>query len=158
VYGFIDGPADRALLAHLAQALRNIGYKASTRTVRYNDAGYTFVSDPRHGVQMWGKDGWIADYPSADTFYDTLNSCRVKNQGSGFCDKYIDHLAAVARTTALTDPSKARRLWKTIDKLVTDAAPWVTLGIGRSFEFTSSRVGNFQSPPYIPLYDQLWVK
>jgi ABC-type transport system substrate-binding protein len=76
----------------------------------------------------------------------------------GFCNKYIDDLATVARVTALTDPSKSRRLWKKIDKLVTDQAPWLTLGSELFFDFTSSRVGNYQSTPFNPLYDQLWIK
>ena len=159
VYGIIGGASDRALLADFAQALRDIGYRVSTRTVPDNDASYASLSDPRHGVQIWGKDGWIPDYPSADTFYDPLVSCRVKNmRAAGFCNRHIDDLATVARVTALTDPNKSRRLWKEIDRLVTDQAPCVTLGSELFFHFTGSRVGNYQSTPFNPLYDQLWVK
>jgi ABC-type transport system substrate-binding protein/DNA-binding SARP family transcriptional activator/streptogramin lyase len=159
VYGVIDGPSDRALLADFAKALRDIGYRVSIRAVPDTDASYALVSDPGHGVQISSKEGWIADYPSADTFYDPLVSCRVKNvKASGFCNKNIDDLAAVARVTALTDPNKSRRLWKKIDKLVTDQAPWVALGSELFFHFTGSRVGNYQSTPFNPLYDQLWVK
>jgi peptide/nickel transport system substrate-binding protein len=159
VYGDIAGPSDRALLHDIARALSAIGYQVRTRTIRDSDVSYTWLADPRHGVQIWGKDGWLADYPSADTFYDPLISCRVRNRmGSGFCNKDIDDLATVARVTALTDPNKSRRLWKKIDKLVTDQAPWVTLGSPLSFDFTSSRVGNYQSTPFNPLYDQLWIK
>lgn len=159
VYAIVGGPSDRALLADFAQALRDIGYRVSTRGVPNNDASYASLSDPRHRVQIWGKDGWIADYPSADTFYDPLISCRIKNVSpSGFCNRYIDDLAAVARVTALTDPYKSRQLWKKIDKLVTDQAPWVALGSELFFHFSGSRVGNYQSTPFNPLYDQLWVK
>jgi peptide/nickel transport system substrate-binding protein len=159
VYGIIYGPSDRALLADFAKALRDIGYRVSTHAVPDNAATYKWVSDPRHGVQISGKEGWIADYPSADTFYDPLVSCRVKNvKASGFCNKHIDDLAALARVTALTDPNKSRELWKQIDKLVTDQAPWVTLGSELFFHFTGSGVGNYQSTPFNPLYDQLWVK
>ena len=159
VYGIMSGAADRALLADFAKALHDIGYKVSTRAIPENDASFALVGDPRHGVQISGKDGWIADYPSADTFYDPLLSCRVKNtEPSGFCNKHIDDLATVARVTALTDPNKSRRLWKKIDKLVTDQAPWVVLGSQQNFHFTASRVGNYQSTPFNPLFDQLWVK
>jgi YVTN family beta-propeller protein len=158
VYGIMLGASDRALLADFATALRDIGYKVSTRAIPDVDAFYGLIADPRHGVQISGKDGWIADYPSADTFYDPLISCRVKNvNASGFCNKYIDDLAKVARVTARTDPNKARGLWKKIDKLVTDQAPWVALGSEQIFHFTASRVGNYQSTPFNPLYDQLWV-
>jgi ABC-type transport system substrate-binding protein len=157
VYGIIGGPSDRALLADIARALRGIGYQVKTRTVPESNA-YAYLTNPRHGVQIWGKDGWLADYPSADTFYDPLISCRVRNRTGGFCNKGIDDLTTAARVTALTDPSKSRRLWKKIDKLVTDQAPWVTLGSELFFHFTSSRVGNYQSTPVNPLYDQLWIK
>jgi ABC-type transport system substrate-binding protein/streptogramin lyase len=157
VYGLMYGASDRALLADFAKVLRDIGYKVSTRAIPESD--YALVADPRHGVQISGKEGWIADYPSADTFYDPLLSCRVKNtEASGFCNKHIDDLATVARATALTDPNKSRRLWKKIDKLVTDQAPWVALGSQQIFHFAGSRVGNYQSTPFNPLYDQLWVK
>lgn len=86
-------------------------------------------------------------------------SCQVKDQNrSGFCNANIDKLAALARTTALTDPGAARRLWKRIDKLVTDEAPWIMLGSDVTFQYTSTRVGNYQSSPFQPIYDQLWVK
>jgi ABC-type transport system substrate-binding protein/DNA-binding SARP family transcriptional activator/streptogramin lyase len=158
VYGDIAGPSDRALLHDIARALSTIGYQVRTRTIRDSDVSYTWLTDPRHSVQIWGKAGWLADYPSADTFYDPLVSCRVRNSLEGFCNKDIDHRATVARVTALTDPSKSRRLWKKIDKLVTDQAPWITLGSELTFDFTSSRVGNYQFTPFNPLYDQLWIK
>jgi ABC-type transport system substrate-binding protein/DNA-binding SARP family transcriptional activator/DNA-binding beta-propeller fold protein YncE len=159
VYVIIERPSDHALLADFAKALHDIGYRVSTRTLPDNNASYGLVSDPRHAVQISGKDGWIADYPSADTFYDPLLSCRVKDlDPSKFCNKGIDDLAAAARSIARSDPSKARQLWKQIDKLVTDQAPWVTLGSEMIFHFTARRVGNYQSTPFNPLYDQLWVK
>ncbi len=46
VYGVIGGPSYCALLADFAQALRNIGYRVSTRTVPDNDASYAWLSGP----------------------------------------------------------------------------------------------------------------
>ena len=86
-------------------------------------------------------------------------SCRVLNQeSSGFCDKSIDKLAALAHSTALVDPSAARGMWKHIDQLVTDQAPWITVGSDETFEYTSATLGNYESTPFNPIYDQLWVR
>jgi ABC-type transport system substrate-binding protein/DNA-binding winged helix-turn-helix (wHTH) protein len=157
VYGKVGDLYPHAL-ADLAKALRDIGYKASTRLAPdTTDSAYFY--DPRHGVQIFAPDGWIADYPAPDTYYESLLSCSVKNQTtSGFCNEHIDDLAAAARRTALTDPGAARRMWTDIDHAVTDEAPWVTLGGEVTYQFTSNRVGNYQSTPFNPLYDQLWVK
>lgn len=158
VYRTITAPSDRALLEDLAKTLREIGYKPSIRAVPFTDTNDNFSYDPHNGVQV-SLTGWGADYPAPDTFYESILSCRVKDaQPSGFCNKHIDNLAAAARLTALTDPSSARRLWTKIDQAVTDEAPWIMLGTDTIRAFTSSKVGNYQSTPINPIYDQLWIK
>jgi ABC-type transport system substrate-binding protein len=113
---------------------------------------------PAPKVQIGGPDGWIADYTSPDSFYDNLVTCRARNwTRTGYCDPRIDRLAAHARRTALTDPAAARRLWTRVDRLVTDAAPWIVLGSDTAYQFTSQRVGNYQQTFYGPIYSQLWV-
>jgi YVTN family beta-propeller protein len=159
VYGLIDNSGDRALLADIAQTLDAIGYHASVKPVPFDEKHYNFVTDPRHGVQIAGKDGWLADYPGPDALYEPLLSCRVRYAWAhGFCDKDIDALAAAARRTALTDPSEAREQWKKIDRLVTDQAPWIVLGAETFYHYTARRVGNVQITPFNPLYDQIWVQ
>jgi ABC-type transport system substrate-binding protein/DNA-binding SARP family transcriptional activator/streptogramin lyase len=158
VYGIVGQPSERAP-AGLAKVLRDIGYKASIRLVPDTPHNEALPYDPRNGVQVFAPDGWIADYPGPDTYYEPLLSCRAEYLNPpGFCNEHIDDLAVAARRTALTDPAAARRLWTEIDRAVTDEAPWVTLGGDVTYQFTSSRVGNYQSTPFNPLYDQLWVK
>jgi ABC-type transport system substrate-binding protein len=48
-------------------------------------------------------------------------------------------------------------MWTNIDQLVTDEAPWIMLGSDVAFQYTSARVRNYQSTPFQPIYDQLWV-
>ena len=159
VYGVMTAPDRRAVMAAVIEVLDNLGYKASLQPLPATNKSWALFGDPRNRIQAWGLDGWIADYPSPDTFYDPLVSCRVVNQDpSGFCDTSIDKLARSARTTALTDPSAARRMWTHIDQLVTDEAPWITLGSDETFEYTSATLGNYEGTPFNPIYDQLWVK
>jgi peptide/nickel transport system substrate-binding protein len=158
VYALRGGPSERAI-ASLAKALGDIGYKAATRTVPNTTRNTERPYNVRNGVQIFAPDGWIADYPLPDAFYGPLLSCRSKvATTAGFCNKGIDELAAAAQRAALTDPGEARRRWTEIDHAVTDEAPWVTLGPEVTFHYTSSKVGNYQSTPFNPLYDQLWVR
>ena len=159
VYGVRRDPTDVAVMVAVTNVLDNLGYKASFHPLPATNKSWALLGDPRNRIQAWGLDGWIADYPSPDTFYDPLVSCRVVNQDpSGFCDTSIDKLAVQARTTALTDASAARRMWTHIDQLVTDEAPWITLGSDETFEYTSATLGNYEGTPFNPIYDQLWVK
>jgi ABC-type transport system substrate-binding protein len=158
VYYEISKPNDRAVLKDLVAALGRIGYRVSAHAVPCRTFGACLPFRPRRNVQIGAWDGWIADYTSPDTFYDNLLSCRVRNQNrGGFCDLHIDNLAALARRTALTDPAAARRLWTRVDRMVTDAAPWIVLGSETAYQFTSQRVGNYQQTFYGPIYSQLWV-
>jgi YVTN family beta-propeller protein len=158
VYYEISTPNDRAVFDDLVAAVRRIGYRVTAHAVPCRFFGECLPFRPRPNVQIGAPDGWIADYNSPDTFYDNLLSCRVRNQTrAGFCDPHIDTLAAQARRTALTDPAAARRLWTRIDRLVTDAAPWIVLGSDTAYQFTSARVGNYQQTFYGPIYSQLWV-
>jgi len=159
VYVVITAPTDRAVMADVVKVLNVLGYSATLRALPASNKTFGLVGDPRNRIQAWGLAGWIADYPSPDTFYDPLLSCRVVNQdSSAFCNTSIDKLATFARTTALTDPSAARRMWTHIDQLVTDEAPWITLGSDETFEYTSATLGNYEGTPFNPIYDQLWVK
>jgi YVTN family beta-propeller protein len=159
VSGTIEGPADNTLLNDLARTLNAIGYHASTRALPPTIETDRMVYSPRNGLQVYGKDGWIADYRDPDAFYGSTVSCASRRTSAhGFCDKHLNDLAAAARRTALTDPSAAREQWRAIDKLVTDEAPWITLGPENFYQLTGPRVGNVQISPFNPLYDQLWVK
>jgi ABC-type transport system substrate-binding protein len=158
LYQSIVVPTDRRLLADLAHVMTTLGYRVTPHPIECRDYSFCFPYAPRPRVQIAGIDGWIADYPTPDTFYDSLLSCRSQEGNrNGFCNPRIDRLAALARRTALTDPSAARRMWTNIDQLVTDEAPWIMLGSDVAFQYTSARVRNYQSTPFQPIYDQLWV-
>ena len=158
VYYEISTPNYRDVLDDLVAALGRIGYRVTAHPVPCRYFGACPPFGPRRNVQIGGPTGFIADYTSPDTFYDNLLSCRVRDeQRSGFCDPHIDRVAALARRTARTDPGAARRLWTRVDRMVTDAAPWIALGSDTAYQFTSARVGNYQQTFYGPIYSQLWV-
>jgi peptide/nickel transport system substrate-binding protein len=159
VYQEINLPNDRAVLADFVAALRAIGYQASAHPVPCRYVTTCLPYQPRADIQVSGAEAWFADYPAPDTFFDPTNSCRVRNGWpSGFCDPEIDQVAALARRTSLTDPTAARRLWTRVDRLVTDAAPWIMIGSAVAYQLTAPRVGNYQQGFNGPIYSQLWVR
>src|SRR5262249_60045164 len=106
-------------------------------------------------------------FPPASTSSRPSLSCRSFYQNPAstgtlaeFCDPHADELADEAQAAQQTDPAAARRLWASIDRIVTDQAPWVPVLTMSTTVFVSARVGNCQVSPYYygPLLDQIWVR
>jgi hypothetical protein len=47
-----------------------------------------------------------------------------------------------ALTLGLTNPERANTVWQTVDKQVTDQAPWVAMFNPKLIDFVSSRITN----------------
>ena len=59
----------------------------------------------------------------------------------------------------ISNPQAAATVWATVDREITDLAPWVPLVSLRFADFTSARVGDYQyNPIWGILLDQLWVR
>jgi peptide/nickel transport system substrate-binding protein len=151
---------------YLVQVLRQLGYRASVRNVTV-DQFRPAVHNPGSKIQL-GTAGWAADIPAASDFFLQVLTCRSFNQDPAFtaniaqfCDPHIDQLASAAQAAQQTDPAAARKLWASIDRLVTDQAPWVPLhNQSPTVTFASARVGNYQQSAWYqgPLLDQIWVQ
>jgi peptide/nickel transport system substrate-binding protein len=127
---------------------------------------YAAAGNASRKIQI-GVDGWGADFPTASDFFLPVLTCRSFDQDpartanfAGFCDPHADQLADEAQAAQQTDPAAARTLWASIDRIVTDQAPWVPLLTLSPTVFVSARVGNYQESPYYaaPLLDQIWVQ
>ena len=158
------GYGDKAAASYLVQLLKDLGYRASQRTVS-EDQFFTMAANFHSHMQM-GLNAWGADFPTASDFFRPVLSCASFYQDpastlnyAGFCDPHADALASQAQAAQLTDPAAARRLWAEVDRIVTDQAPWVPILNEASTAFVSARVGNYQeSPEYGPLLAQVWVR
>jgi peptide/nickel transport system substrate-binding protein len=143
------------------KALHSLGYRVTVKTVTDIDEYYEAVSDSRTRAQI-GFAGWYGLTPP--DFLVQLLSCSAflpsspKNLNvTQFCDPAADR--QMRRAQQLTDPTASRALWQRIDRLVTDASPWVTLIASKDVNLVSRRVGNYQwSPSMGMLIDQLWVQ
>jgi peptide/nickel transport system substrate-binding protein len=151
--------------AYLVQVLRQLGYQATVRNVSI-DQFFTAAGNSSRKIQI-GLESWGADFPTASNFFGPVLSCRSFNQNPAstgnlaeFCDPHADELADQAQAAQQTDPAAARKLWASIDRIVTDQAPWVPVLTFSVTVFVSARVGNCQVSPYYygPLLDQIWVR
>ena len=73
---------------------------------------------------------------------------------NGFSDAQLAHLTK----DEPSDPAGTAKLAATIDREVTDAAPWIPLFTPRFADLTSARVGNYQYNASGVPFDQLWVR
>jgi YVTN family beta-propeller protein len=157
-------PWGKPVGAYLVQVLRQLGYRATVRNVSEGQF-YTAAGNSSRKIQI-GFARWGADFPTASNFFRPVLSCRSFNQNPAstgnlaeFCDPHADELADEAQAQQ-TDPAAARKLWASIDRIVTDQAPWVPVLTESTTVFVSARVGNCQVSPYYygPLLDQIWVR
>jgi YVTN family beta-propeller protein len=134
--------------------LRRLGYRAR---LHYIDdlAGYFGALYKTPSAQA-GFVGFFETGIAADML--TNVTCRSPDNYAHFCDPRIDAQVAQLTKDEPSDPAGTAKLAATIDREVTDAAPWVPLFTPRFAELTSARVGNYQYNPSGVLFDQLWVR
>lgn len=163
---FYDIPIGRRDGGYLVSVLRELGYNARLRLVP-TSTGLTWRPNRQIGVG-----GWEADYPAANDFFAPLFTCRSytprevsTTNMSEFCNRLIDAQVAQAGDLETTNPPAASRLWATIDREVTDQAPWVVLRTTLAPDFVSARTRNYtycfvasESGLVNACLDQLWVR
>jgi ABC-type oligopeptide transport system substrate-binding subunit len=130
------------------------------------NAYFAEIADSRNRVQA-GFTGWSQDYPAASNFFSGLFTCRAFQPAtpnnantSEFCDPLLDTAIDRAQRRQTTDARTASDgTWPAVDRLVTNAAPWVPLVNTREAIVVSRRVGNVQAnTEWGVLMDQIWVR
>jgi YVTN family beta-propeller protein len=158
VHAYHGYPLWDAFPAYLADTLRSIGY-ADVRVldIPSEHAGGD-PNDPAYaGYQIFTQQGWLADFPSASSFYDMF-SCHRPNL-SGYCKPEIEAVAVEAAAVAGSDPARSLELWAQVDQMLTDDAAFVTLGSHHDAMLVSRRVGNVLTRPATgAVVSQLWVQ
>ena len=158
-------PAGHRNGAYLVSVLQSIGYKARVKYVPHNGRP-TWRPDRQAGVG-----GQVPDYPSA---YDILSQflCSsytpkpaTNSNPAGICDRHLDAQVARAQALETTNPAAAAGAWNSIDRMLTDKAPFVPWKVFLSTDFVARRVGNYkycwlsESSGYTgACLDQLWVR
>jgi len=137
---------------YLSSLLTQLGFRSSVHEVK---SDYFTVLDTHSDAQA-GMYGWF-DTPLAVDAFSGL-TCSFDPNPAHFCDRRVDAQVAELARTEPTDPSRAEPLAATVDREVTDQAPWVALFTPQTVDVTSARVGNVQAERGHLLIDQLWVQ
>ena len=161
---FFDIPVGRRNGAYFVSVLKSLGYRARLVTIPHDRR--TWAPNRQAGVSGYGP-----DYPSANDLFSNQFTCesytpnpKTNLNNAGFCDRRIDAQIARARTLQTTNPSAASALWASIDRQVTNEAPWVAIDAVVSTDFVSRRVGNYKfcwlsgGALVGACLDQLWVR
>ena len=162
-----DIPAGHRNAAYLVSVLQSIGYKARVEFFPH-DGRTSWRPDRQAGV---GGSYWIADYPSANDVLrgflcSSYTTDPATNQNpAGICDRRLDAQVARARSLETTNPAAAAGAWHSIDRMLTDEAPFVPMKVFLSTDFVGRRVGNYKyswlsgsSGLTGASLDQLWVR
>jgi peptide/nickel transport system substrate-binding protein len=147
-------PSRRTAAGHLANVLRELGFR--TRVRIFPDLGPSdeAARNPRQRPQI-GLDGWLADSPDPGAFLLSLVGCGRESNLSRFCDHGID--AAIGRAKA-AGPD-AGGAWTRIERSIARRAPLVPLSTRRTVVVTSRRAGDIQFGPVSGvLLDKVWVR
>ena len=154
----------KSLGLYFVGLLKQLGYNAQLQALS-PDIQYPYCQNSKNNVQFcWSS--WYQDYPAASDFINVLLACGSFHPGSNaspniaeFCNKGIQAQMDQALQQGITDPSGANKKWESIDKAVTDQAPWVAMFNPKYIDFLSKRVKGYQfSPQWYFLLAQASVK
>ncbi len=142
----------------LVRALRALGYRTTLKIFSDPGAYFSTIGSPRSRWQI-GFYAWAQDYPAPADFLDVAIGCGSPFDPSHFCDTTIDHAVDRALRLQSSNPGAASLQWARVDRMVTDAAPWIPAFNQRDQDFVSARVGNYQhNPQWGLLIGQVWVR
>jgi YVTN family beta-propeller protein len=144
----------RPEVRYLVSVLRGLGYRARAHpTVDFDH--YAAAADKTPGVQA-GVEFEFGIGAAADVLGSV--DCHLQQNPAHFCNPRIDGQVARLKKQEPTDPASTAAFAATIDREITNKAPWVPLFTPRLVDVTSARVGNYQDNSGAVLLDQLWVR
>jgi YVTN family beta-propeller protein len=144
---------------YFASVLRTLGYRVHTYLVPLSQIMQLGVA-PQIAVNGDILPGYPLD-PSS--YIPSFLGCAGGNPGGnnwgGYCNPTADREMQQAQRLDLTNPPKARALWETIDRQLTNTAAWVPFATYPEIELTSRRLHDYQyNPVWGFLADQSWIR
>jgi oligopeptide transport system substrate-binding protein len=146
------GATGRIIEAIAASYEENLGVKIEIQQTDWA----TFLSDlnrPDNPDQMWGgQAGWIADYPDPHDFLDVNFRCGSVLNHTGYCNSQVDELLDQAAAEE-KDAGRREELYRQVEQIVVDEAPWVPLFFGVDNWLVKPYVkGAYLPPMVVPKY------
>ena len=150
------GSVGRIVEAIVASYEENLGVQIEVQQTDWA----TFLSDlnrPDNPNQMWGGEaGWIADYPDPHNFLDVLFRCDSFQNHTRYCNPDVDEL--LDQAAAEDDPAAREKLYRQVEQIVIDEAPWVPQFFEVEYWLVKPYVQNAFLPPMVmPKYQYYHV-
>jgi YVTN family beta-propeller protein len=150
-----EGFIPPATPAYVASVLRELGYHVHLRLLPIASISQRMWNR----FQMTVDGDWTANWPDPSSYIPAFFSCDGANSAGYYCHPTIDREMRHAELLEATHPPKARALWETIDRQLTDDAAWVPTVTVRDIELTSRRLRNYEyNPVWGFLADQAWLR
>ncbi|MDX6562408.1 MAG: peptide/nickel transport system substrate-binding protein [Gaiellales bacterium] len=155
----------KAIGKYIQVVLFKLGYDPRVKALP-DGVQSAFVQNSRNRVEA-GLAQWKAAYPAPSDLLSGLLGCDsfvpdsdTSPNISGFCDRRtVEPLMQRAGGLDFTHPRAAERLWRQVDRSVTDLAVWLPLFNPKRLDLVSKRVGNYRWSPQLHLMpSRLWVK
>jgi oligopeptide transport system substrate-binding protein len=151
------GATGRIIEAIIASYEENLGVQVEVQQTDWA----TFLSDlsrPDNSNQMWGGEaGWIADYPDPHDFLDILFRCDSMQNHTGYCNPEVDEL--LDQAAGEYDTEKRQGLYRQVEQIVIDEAPWVPLFFEVEYWLVKPYVKDAYLPPMvIPKYQYYYLE
>jgi ABC-type transport system substrate-binding protein/class 3 adenylate cyclase len=151
-------PQNKRFSQLFARTLRALHYRTTLKIFPDSGTYYRAIGSPGHRWQI-GFFGWSQDYPAPADFLDVVFGCGSPFDPSHFCDARVEKAVQRALQLQSSNPAAASLQWAQVDRMVTDAAPWIAAFNARNQDFVSARVGNYQhNPQWGMLIGQVWVR
>jgi peptide/nickel transport system substrate-binding protein len=159
-----NDPVGKGVGLYFVGLLNKLGYKATLQAMS-GDIQYPYSQNSKNKVQF-ALSQWYQDYPAASDFLNILLGCASFHPNSNsspniaaFCNKPIQAQMDKALSLGVANPEAANSLWATVDRKVTDQAPWVAMFNPKLIDFVSSRITNHVfSPQWYFLLDDAKLK
>jgi peptide/nickel transport system substrate-binding protein len=151
-------PQNKRFAQFFARTLRALRYRTTLKIFSDPETYYDTIGSPGNRWQI-GFYGWNQDYPAPADFLDVAIGCGSPFDPSNFCDATVEKAVHRALQVQSSNPAAASLQWAQVDRMVTDAAPWIAAFNERNQDFVSARVGNYQHNPQCGmLIGQVWVR
>ena len=160
-----DDAVQKAIGKYIQVVLFKLGYDPRVKALP-DGVQSAYVQNSRNRVEA-GLAQWKQEYPAPSDLLGGLLGCDsfVPDSDSspnisGFCDRQtVEPLMQRAVALGLTSPKAAERLWRQVDRRVTDLAVWLPLFNPKRLDLVSKRVGNYRWSPQLHLMpSRLWVR
>lgn len=123
-FGAAVGPSTEAMLQMWRE---NLGIEMEIVQTEWA----TFLQDLRaRRYQLYGGQGWSADYPDPENFLDVLLHSKSNNNHGSYVNPEVDRLLEKARVELDQDARFA--IYHDVERLILNDAPWVPLWHGNS--------------------------